>query len=110
MPEEYDSSNGGYMRAQFEQIVKSLCDLQPVPEMVRKVQVTVENMDAKVEAHDITLYGEKKEPGLVSAMIVLDVRIKDVQKRIDQIMAVGGLVGSAMLLWIIGQLLGLIKP
>jgi hypothetical protein len=93
----------GYMRAQFEHITAILCKLEPLPELVTGMKQTIAEMVRKVEGHDITLYGEKAETGIVG-------RLERVEVKINQIFAGIGLVGSALILWFIAQVTGLIHP
>lgn len=96
-------TDSGYMRAQFEQIVNVLCELKPLPAMVATLQKSVETLVEQVKGHDVTLYGEKLESGLVG-------RVERVEAKINQIWGIAGMAGAAVLLWIVGRIFGLIAP
>ena len=96
---DFDS---GYMRSQFEQIQATLCDLKPMPLMISEMRSTLKEMVDKVSGHDVTLYGEKTETGLVG-------RVNTVESRINQLFAGLGVVGSAFVLWVVARLLNLIR-
>ena len=100
---ETPTNDHGYMRAQFEQIQANLCELKPVPGMLSHLVSTVQDVVAQVRTHAVTLYGEKAETGLVG-------RVERVEVKVNQIFAGVGLIGSAIILWFVAQLTGLITP
>jgi hypothetical protein len=95
--------DSGYLRAQFEQIQATLCELKTLPAMMARLQSTVEDVVTQVKVHDVTLYGEKQETGLVG-------RVERLEVKLNQIWAMLGIVGGAILLWLVNNWLGLIKP
>ena len=93
----------GYMQAEFEQIKALLCDLKPIPALMTVLTDKVSTVVEQVRKHDATLYGEKQDTGLVG-------RVDRVESKLNQVLWVGGIAGTAFILWIVDQVLRMIHP
>lgn len=81
--------------------------------LTRGIEIQVREITNRVEKHDVSLY-HADEGGIVGRVARvedrLNAKIKAVEDKLAPIMWVGGVLGGLTLSWIVGQVLGLIKP
>lgn len=99
-----DARESGRTAAMLENITKMVdalaTELKPVPGALLTIQTTLTTLTTTVSGHDVTLYGEKNENGLVGEVSNLKKRFEGLERVLTWGgVVIGGLIAG--LLWAI---------